>query len=153
MKHPLSREELIAIMLAKFAENKYALAEAKQNFYLVYFSYPYTRSPVLTSAEIMKKVVAIVNTHKNIVPLVPHFMFDALFQFPAGYTHEEIGLWEARIISVCDAFVYDPENSSTGVRWEKVIAHLAGVPIFKIEEVYRNGIQIKAKTKGNNANK
>jgi len=108
---------------------------------VVYFSYPYTDDPLRRCDEIQRIVVEAVlpKVSGRVVPLVPHFCFDALFNFPAGYTHEEIGLWEIELINRCDLLAFDPANMSSGVRWERSVAEMLGkscVPFNLIDDAF-----------------
>lgn len=102
-----------------------------------YFSYGYTRDPKEMTEEVRGKVLAILEVRKDIYPAVPHFMFDALYNFPVGYSHPEMAYWEVEEISRCDAFVYDPymAETSAGVKWELAIAKKFNKPIFTYDEV------------------
>jgi len=100
-----------------------------------YFSYGYTRDPMRMTKEVQKKVHEILLKRDDILPVVPHFIFDALFNFPKGYTHPEMAHWEAEIISRCDGVVYDPALVSAGCRWEVAIAQKLGVPVWTYDEV------------------
>jgi len=90
----------------------------------VYFSYPYSDNPRQRTEEIKRKVREILQKRKDLVPLIPQLIFDALYDFSEGYTHPEFSIMEFELISRCDLFVYDPEHLefSRGVRWEFAFA-------------------------------
>lgn len=99
---------------------------------LVYFSYPYSSNPRQRTKEVAKLVHKILKKHQSFVPIVPHFVFDALFGFPSeGYKKAfyAIGPMEYEIISRCDLFVYSPNHLSAGVYWELCFARWKGIPI------------------------
>jgi len=88
--------------------------------------------------KVQKMVHEIVEKRADIVPVVPHYIFDALYDFPTGYSNQLdlVTHWEAEIISRCDGVVYDPTMSdSAGVKWEVAIAQKLGIPVFTYDEV------------------
>ena len=92
---------------------------------LVYFSYPYSDDPLKRTEEIKRIVREILEDHSDWIPLIPHFIFDALYDFPKGYLKEAIMEWrvavkELEIISRCDILVYSEGLilRSTGMAWE-----------------------------------
>jgi len=92
---------------------------------LVYFSYPYTDDPQKRVEEIRKLVLIILKKHSDWVPLVPHFVLDALYDYPTGYKKEAILEWEFAVkelalIYYCDVFVYSEGliTESRGMVWE-----------------------------------
>ncbi len=113
-----------------------------------YMSYPYTRNPEGTSLEVQEIVQGILDVTEGVYPFVPHFAIDMLFDLPAGYTHEEVGLWEAHEIAISDFFVYDPsiKGISAGVRWEKVIAEMLGKPVLTVDECKRQYAKMVRRT-------
>jgi hypothetical protein len=118
----------------------------RRGLHMVYFSFPYTDDTERRRREVQAKVLSALSKRREVlgfwdsVPLVPHYCFDALFDWPAGYTHEEIGLWEIELISRCEFFVFDPENLSSGVRWEKCIAETLGKNILTFEEFAKGAL-------------
>jgi len=104
---------------------------------LVYFAFPYTEDPINCCKEIQTKVQHILDVSEDIVPLVPHFMFDALYDFPHGNTHVEFLEYEVELISRCDIFCYDPERVSVGVAWELAIAKKFGVKVMSYIDLTR----------------
>jgi len=107
---------------------------------LAYFSYPYSDNPRKRTEEIKKIVRKILERHKDIVPLIPHLVFDALYDYPKGYTHPEFSDMELELISRVDLFVYDPKDAlrSRGVRWELAYAkRCRGVKIITYDELMK----------------
>lgn len=106
---------------------------------LYYFAYPYSNAPKENSLKVGEIVKKILEHRKDIVPLVPHFTFDAMYDFPSGYSHPEMAHWEVEIISRCDAVVYDPEvckgKYTGGVIWEVALAQKLGLPIWTYDEI------------------
>jgi len=88
------------------------------------------------SKKVQQLVQNVLEKRSDIVPIVPHFAFDALFDFPVGYSHPEMTHWEAEIISRCDAVVYSKRmRDSSGVKWEVAIAQKLKKPVFTYDEV------------------
>jgi len=113
-----------------------AFFRLKRPLKVYYFSYGYSRNPVEMTKKVQELVHKILEKRLDIVPVVPHFIFDALFDFPVGYSHPEMSHWETEIISRCDAVVYDPKmHDSAGVKWEVAIAQKMGIPVFTYDEV------------------
>ena len=110
-------------------------ARKPKKLYLVYVSYPYSEDPVGTSEEIQAWAQRIQKRFDDLVLLIPHFIFDAVWNYAEGYTHPEIAVQELELIKRMDIFVYDPKRVSTGVRWEKAYAEHIGVPILTMEEL------------------
>ena len=110
-------------------------ARKPKKLYLVYVSYPYSEDPVGTSEEIQAWAQRIQKRFDDLVLLIPHFIFDAVWNYAEGYTHPEIAVQELELIKRMDIFVYDPKRVSTGVRWEKAYAEHVGVPILTMEEL------------------
>lgn len=106
---------------------------------LVYFSFPYSDNPKGRTEEIKIFVQLVLAKHKNIVPIIPHLMFDSIYNFPEGYTHPEFSLFEFEVISRCDVLTYDPNHVSSGVRWEIAFAQWMGKKIVTFEELMENG--------------
>ena len=115
-----------------------ALSIALSPLKLTYFSYPYSDSPRERTAEIRAIVHGVVRVRHDIVPLVPHLMFDAIYNFPAGYTHEEMCLWEILLIAASHQLAYVPMEVSAGVTWERCIAKAFCKPIFTVNELIDN---------------
>lgn len=104
----------------------------------MYFSYPYSSNPILRTKEVAKLVHKVLKKHEDFVPIVPHFVFDALFDFPAeGYKEAfaSIGPMEFEVISRCDLFVYSPKHLSAGVYWELCFARWKKIPVETYEEL------------------
>ena len=108
---------------------------------LVYFSYPYTDNPKGRTEEIKTFVQLVLAKHDNIVPVIPHLMFDAIYNFPEGYSHPEFSVMELEIISRCDFVAYDPSEVSSGVRWEVAFARWLGKPVLTFQEVLAHGVK------------
>ena len=110
-------------------------ARKPKKLYLVYVSYPYSENPVGTSEEIQAWAQRIQKRFDDLVLLIPHFIFDAVWNYAEGYTHPEIAVQELELIKRMDIFVYDPKRVSAGVRWEMAYAEHIGVPILTMEEL------------------
>jgi len=98
-------------------------------------SYPYSEDPTGTSEEIQAWAQKILKKFDDLVLLIPHFVFDAVWEFPNGYTHPEMAVQELELIKRMDIFVYNPKRISAGVRWEMAYAEHIGVPILTMEEL------------------
>ena len=107
---------------------------------IVYFSYPYTDNPKDRTEEIKTFVKLLLENQKGFVPIIPHLVFDALYNFPEGYTHPEFSVMEYELMSRCDIVAYDPNEVSAGVRWEVAFAEWMGKRIITFEELIHNGI-------------
>ena len=124
--------------------------EKRPQCLMAYFSFPYSDDPKKRREQVQAKVLNALSKRFevlgfwDVVPIVPHFCFDALFNWPAGYTHEEIGLWEIELIARCDLFVFDKENVSSGVRWERCIAETLGKSILSFAD-FSNGLRTAKK--------
>ncbi|MEM2367017.1 MAG: hypothetical protein QXQ50_02140 [Candidatus Bathyarchaeia archaeon] len=108
---------------------------------LVYFSYPYSDNPRARTEEIKTFVQLVLAKHGNIVPVIPHLMFDAIYNFPEGYSHPEFSVMEFEVISRCDCLAYDPNEVSSGVRWEVAFAKWLGKPVLTFKELMENGFE------------
>jgi len=108
---------------------------------LVYFSYPYSDNPKRRTEEIKQIVRKILQQKRDIVPLIPHLIFDALYDFPEGYSHPEFALMEFYIISKCDLFVYPKQLiwKSPGCRWERAFAMFLQIPVITYRELLEEG--------------
>lgn len=107
---------------------------------LIYFAYPYSSDPLERTEEIKKLVRAVVDVRKDIVPIVPHVTFDALFDYPTGYSHFFIGRWELEIISRCDYICFAPTDiKSLGCVWEREFAIWADTPIVDYAHLLEGG--------------
>ena len=110
-------------------------ARKPKKLYLVYVSYPYSENPTETTRQIQLWAQKILKRFDDLVLLIPHFTFDAVWDYPEGYTHTEMAVQELELIKRMDIFVYDPKRVSAGVRWEKAYAEHIGVPILTMEEI------------------
>ena len=110
-------------------------ARKPKKLYLVYVSYPYSEDSTGTSEEIQAWAQKILKKFDDLVLLIPHFVFDAVWEFPNGYTHPEMAVQELELIKRIDVFVYNPKRISAGVRWEMAYAEHIGVPILTMEEI------------------
>ena len=110
-------------------------ARKPKKLFLVYVSYPYSEDPIGTSKEIQVWAQRILKRFSDLVLLIPHFTFDAVWDFPNGYTHPEMAVQELELIKRMDILVYDPKRVSAGVRWEIAYAEHIGVPILTTEEL------------------
>lgn len=105
-----------------------------KEMYIVYCSYPYTDAPERRKKEITE-IGRRLWESGGLLPLIPHNIFDELYDLPPGYSHPEIAIAELFLISHCHAFAYDPQQISAGVNWEKSFADLIGKPIFTFDEL------------------
>ena len=80
-------------------------------------------------------MLEILEKRHDIVPIIPHFAFSALYGHPKGYTIDRLRDWELEIIKRCDGLVYEPSIHSVGVKWEMTIAKAFGVPVFTYQQV------------------
>ena len=101
---------------------------------VVYLSYPYSESPVKLTEEGKVYVRELYNNVRNIVILLPHLVFDAVWDFPSGYKYEEVAFQEINLIGRCDALIWVEGKVSHGVIWEKAIARRFGVPVYEYSE-------------------
>jgi hypothetical protein len=106
-----------------------------KKFFLVYCSYPYSDGPITRTEEMKALSQKIYEQTNDLILIIPHLVFDALYDFPPGYTHPEIALAELAIIARCDIFAYDPQNVSIGVNWEKSFAELIQKPVITFEDL------------------
>ena len=104
---------------------------------LYYFAFPYTRDPKETTLVVQRRVLRILIVRKDIVPIIPHLAFAAIYSYPEGYSLSCVRDWEFEIIKRCDAFVYDPNVHSVGVMWELTIARGFNKPIYTYEQIFR----------------
>ena len=118
----------LAVMCKKTVRNP-------KKLYLVYVSYPYSEDPVKTTAEVSAWARSMLEKFNDLVLLVPHLVFDFVWDLSAGYTHPEIAIQELELIKRVDIFVYNPKRISSGVRWEMAYAEHIGVPILTMEEL------------------
>jgi len=116
-----------------------------------YFSFPYSREPTEFTIKVAERVKRILKARKDIVPIVPHYVFDLLLgkqmrigsflmiTLPEGYSNPETADWEIELISRCDALVYEPKmmrsDGWSGVIWEVAIAKKLGVSVYTYDEV------------------
>lgn len=115
-----------------------------KKIYTVYCSYPYTKDPKGTTAEINKKCKEIyeatIPNGNDLILLIPHNVFDHVYDFPVGDSNSWMSILELGLIERCDIFAFDPANVSTGCHWEKTFAELIGKPITtyaELKEGYR----------------
>jgi len=106
-----------------------------KKIYLVYMSFPYTEDPKGTAREIAKIAKEIYTKHHDLVLLIPHFMFDAIWDFPTGYTIPNIATIELALIKRLDIFAYEPSRISSGVTWEKAFAEVENIPILTYQQL------------------
>jgi len=98
-------------------------------------SYPYSENPTETTRQIQLWAQKILKRFDDLVLLIPHFVFDAVFDLPKGYTHPEMAIQELELIKRMDILVYNPKRVSAGVHWEMAYAEHIGVPILTMEEL------------------
>jgi len=109
---------------------------------MIYFAYPYSSDPDLRSREIQDLIHKLVEIRKDIVPLVPHYMFDALYDFPTGYGCTFMLGWELEILTRVDyiCIVPSPERVvSGGIYWEKEFCRWYGTPEIDWEYLLDGG--------------
>ena len=115
-------------------------ARKPKKLYLVYCSYPYSDNPKERTNQIKVWAQRILEQFDDLVLLIPHFVFDAVWadvkgNLPKGYEHTKIAEQEFELIKRCDIFTYAPEQMSSGVIWEKSFASRIGKPIFTFSEL------------------
>ena len=110
-------------------------ARKPKKLYLVYVSYPYSEDPTKTRRQVQLWAQMVLKKFDDLVLLIPHFVFDAVWEYPEGYTHPEMAVQELELIKRMDIFVYNPKRVSAGVRWEIAYAEHIGVPILTMEEL------------------
>ncbi len=107
--------------------------------YLVYCSFPYSDDPERRTEQInstCKEVYQAAHAKDNdLILLIPHNIFDRVFNFPVGNSNEWMCPCELTLIDICDAVAYDPCFSSPGVVWEKAYACHVGKPLLTYEEL------------------
>ena len=111
-----------------------ALDASPRRVPMVYVSYPYSDNPMQRVNEVQGLVFGLLELSKAWVPIVPHFCFDALFDFPVGYEHAEVGVWELELISHCNILIYDPAQWSSGVHWERTFAQRIGLLVMSVDQ-------------------
>jgi len=89
---------------------------------LVYLSYPYTDDPKKRAEEVKALTRALHRKRPDLVILIPHFIFDAIWDFQEGYSIEAFLYQELELISRCDLFCIIRGASSAGVMWEEAFA-------------------------------
>lgn len=97
----------------------------------IYFAYPYTSDPIERTKEVKKKIQELIKVRKDIVPFVPHLMFDELLDLPAGYDCQFVLGWEYEVIASMDYFYVIPhpkEIATAGIYWESEFARRVDVP-------------------------
>lgn len=101
-------------------------------FKRIYFAYPYSDDPVERTEEIKQRIRELVEIRKDVVPLIPHLMFDELFDHPGGYMLMFIGPWEFEVIAdadyICLPPLITPCERQCGTVWERVFAGWIGTP-------------------------
>jgi len=109
----------------------------------IYFAYPYSDDPLKRTREIKLLIQGLVNIRKDIAPLIPHLMFDELFDHPDGYTLMFIGPWEFEVIKDADYICFPtpmtPALRQCGTIWEKVFAIWYGTPAIEWEYLLDGG--------------
>jgi len=105
-----------------------------QVYYMVYFAYPYTGDSKKYMEEITALVREIWKKRNDIIPMVPHCVFDTIFGFPLveGHTHPEVAETELALIARCDYLCFVNDKISTGVLWEMSFAKWLGKPVVEI---------------------
>lgn len=108
-----------------------------KKYLLAYLAYPYSADPKRYTQEIFEIAVKIISKfqlNKEIVPVVPHLMFDPFHHHVAD---ELILEWELETISRCDIFVVCSDKLSPGMMWELAYAQRLGKPIYELEEILK----------------
>ena len=113
---------------------------------IIYFAYPYSDNPLERTEEIKEYIRDLCKVRTDIVPIVPHTTFDAIWDYPSGYSNHFIdlnmGVWEFEIIARADYICFPPPKTPAkrlcGVVWEGVFAKWFGTPMvdwfYLIEE-------------------
>ena len=76
---------------------------------------------------------------KDIIPFVPHVMFDAILGTPEGYSNSFVLEWELYIIDRCDGICLPtpmtPCDRPCGTLWERAYTRHAGKPVYDYDEL------------------
>ena len=112
----------------------------KQTQFMIYCAYPYSKDPLGTTLKITQMCKEIYEvTHarglNDLLLMVPHNIFDKVFNFPVGYSNAWMAFCELTLISKCDAIAYDPDEHSVGVVWEVSFAQHQGIPVCTYAEL------------------
>lgn len=98
----------------------------------IYFAYPYSSDPLERTKEICDLVRSLLEVRKDVVPLIPHIMFDALYDYPTGYDHAFMLGWELEVIESADYICLPPVPEGVpggcGRFWERAFAFRVGTP-------------------------
>ena len=113
--------------MSKFLKDLWMRFTTRSKQKLVYISYPYSDDPLKRSEEVKALAQTLAERRPDIIPIIPHFVFDAWWDFPEGYTHPEFGEQELEVIFNCAAITSPPPMSDHkslggGVRWENAFA-------------------------------
>lgn len=107
--------------------------------YMIYCCFPYTEDPALRTEQINKIARDIYETTlpngNDLILLIPHNVFDRVFDFPIGNSNAWMLQCEYNLIAKCDAVAYHPKFVSTGVTWELEFAKAIEKPIFTYEQL------------------
>lgn len=113
---------------------------------LIYFAYPYSADPSEMTRQIKQLVTEMIENRAaklgfyDIVPLVPHCAFDALYDYPTGYECTFMLQWEYEILTRCDYICLPPtEVKSTGRIWETEFCNWWGVSLVDFEKLWEGG--------------
>lgn len=114
---------------------------------LIYFAYPYSDGPKVRTEELKGLIQGLCEVRTDIVPLVPHTMFDAIWDYPDGYSNHfidlKMGVWEFEIIARADYICFPPVQTPCvrlcGVVWESMFAMWHGTPEVKWEHLLDGG--------------
>ena len=105
---------------------------------IVYFSFPYTSNPKKNTEKVKSLARAFYSKHEDVILLIPHLVFDAVYNFPCGYAlSPTILIKEIILIEKSDVFMYCKSALSCGVLWELAIAKRLGKEIWIYEEMMK----------------
>ncbi len=111
--------------------------EPKKQF-IIYCSYPYSDNPKGRTGQInqiCKRIYERCIPDVDLVLLIPHNIFDAVFDYPIGDSNEWMLGAELYLIERCDAFAYSPGNQSSGTKWERAYAEKLGLPVLTYDQL------------------
>lgn len=105
---------------------------------LIYFGYPYSDNPAGRTAELKCMLQKLIAVRKDIVPFAPHFAFDAIMDYPKGYSNLYVLDWELVIISRCDFICFPTPLTpaeSQGCAWEASFSRFLDIPEVQYDDL------------------
>jgi hypothetical protein len=106
---------------------------------VIYVGYPYTDDPKKRAEEIRMLIEDLVEVRQDIIPIVPHLAFDAIWLFPEGYDKQFVLVWELEVIAHCGGVCFpeplSPAKQICGVLWERAFAKWLKLPEYDYYEL------------------